>query len=104
MVNAQESKRCHDRLKLDMNYVVYKKSKVRRDKLARQQKEKEERQAKNLAWHQKRYRRKHDGKFVKRVKPLPAAEGKKQKNKKIKSRKKKKPTEINDKKLSSRDK
>ena len=35
---------------------------------------KEDRQAKNLAWHQKRYHRKYDGKFVKRVKPLPAAE------------------------------
>ena len=74
MVNSRESKKCHDILKLDMNYVVYKKSKVRRDKLAKQHKEKEERQARNLAWHKKRYRRKHDGKFVKRVKPVPDAE------------------------------
>ena len=46
MVNSRESEKCHDILKLDMNYVVYKKSKVRRDKLAKQQKEKEDRQAK----------------------------------------------------------
>ena len=88
MVNSRESKKCHDILKLDMNYVVYQKSKVRRDKLAKQHKEKEERQARNLAWHKKRYRRKHDGKFVKRVKPLPAAEQapkaqKKKKQKKV---------------------
>ena len=88
MVNSRESKKCHDILKLDMNYVVYQKSKVRRDKLAKQQKEKEERHARNLAWHKKRYRRKHDGKFVKRVKPVPAAE-KKQTPKAQKKKKKK---------------
>ena len=85
MVNSRESKKCHDILKLDMNYVVYQKSKVRRDKLAMQQKEKEERHARNLVWHKKRYRRKHDGKFVKRVKPVLAAEQtpKAQKQKKV---------------------
>jgi hypothetical protein len=37
---------------------------------------------KNLPWYyKKRYRRKHDGKFVKRVKPLPTAEGKSRKRK-----------------------
>ena len=85
MVNSRESEKCHDILKLDMSYVVYKKSEKRRKKLAKQQKEKEDRQAKNLAWHQKRYHRKYDGKFVKRVKPLPTAKEtpKAQKKKKV---------------------
>ena len=85
MVNSRESEKCHDILKLDMNYVVYKKSAERRKKLAKQQTEKEDRQAKNLAWHQKRYHRKYDGKFVKWVKSLPAAEEtpKAQKKKKV---------------------
>jgi hypothetical protein len=71
-----------------MNYVVYKKSAERRKKLAKQQTEKEDRQAKNLAWHQKRYHRKYDGKFVKRVKRLPAAEETPKAQKKKKKKKK----------------
>lgn len=94
MVNSRESKKCHDILKLDKDYVVYKKSKERRDKLAKQQKDKEERQAKNLAWHKKRYRKTYDGKFVKWVKPLPTTKEKKQTPKAPKQKKKrnKKPT------------
>jgi hypothetical protein len=74
MVNSREYEKYHDIVKLDMNYVVDKKSEKRRKKLAKQQKEKEDRQAKNLAWRQKRYHRKYDGTFVKWVKSLPDAE------------------------------
>jgi len=51
MVNSRESKKCHDILKLDKDYVVYKKSAPRRAKIAAKQKADAERKQRNLAWY-----------------------------------------------------
>ena len=85
-----EIKRCFQRLKNDRNYVVYKKSKARRNKFAAQDLKEEtklQRQAANIKAHNKIYKQLDDGRFVKRKK-MPAGLAASQKRNKRKAVKK----------------